>query len=62
MLTFREFYQICEGKKPDTPPHAVPGTYNRDSEGTISYTLQSYGGPIGKPTKKEVNKLSLIHI
>jgi hypothetical protein len=57
MLTFKEFYQICEGKKPDTPPHAVPGTYKRDSEGTISYTLQSYDGPLGKPTKKEVNKL-----
>ena len=57
MLTFREFYQICEGKKSDTPPHAVPGTYKRDSEGTISYTLRSYDGPIGKPTKKEVDKL-----
>lgn len=57
MLTFREFYQICEGKKPDTPPHAVPGTYKRDNEGTISYTLQRYEGPLGKPTKKEVNKL-----
>jgi chromosome segregation ATPase len=57
MLTFREFYQICEGKKPDTPPHAVPGTYKRDSEGTISYTLQSYDGPLGKPKKKEIDKL-----
>lgn len=57
MLTFREFYNICEGKKPSTPPHAVPGTYKRDSEGTISYTLQRYDGPLGKPTKKEVNKL-----
>ena len=57
MLTFREFYQICEGKKPDTPPHAVPGTYKRDNEGTISYTLQRYDGPQGKPTKKEVDKL-----
>ena len=57
MLTFREFYQICEGKKPDTPPHAVPGTYKRDDDGTISYTLQRYEGPIGKPTKKEVDKL-----
>ena len=57
MLTFREFYQICEGKKPDTPPHAVPGTYKRDSEGNISYTLQSYDGPLGKPKKKEINKL-----
>ena len=57
MLTFKEFYQICEGKKPDTPPHAVPGTYKRDDDGTISYTLQSYEGPPGKPTKKEVDKL-----
>ena len=57
MLTFREFYQICEGKKPDTPPHAVPGTYKRDDDGTISYTLQRYEGPLGKPTKKEVDKL-----
>ena len=57
MLTFREFYQICEGKKPDTPPHAVPGTYKRDADGTQTYTLQSYEGPLGKPTKKEVDKL-----
>ncbi len=57
MLKFREFYQICEGKKPDTPPHAVPGTYNRDSEGTISYTLQRYDGPQGKPKKKEIDRL-----
>jgi hypothetical protein len=47
MLTFREFYQICEGKKPDTPPHAVPGTVNRDSSGTLTYTLQRYDGPKG---------------
>lgn len=57
MLTFREFYQICEGKKPDTPPHAVPGTYKRDDDGTQTYTLQRYEGPLGKPTKKEVDKL-----
>ena len=57
MLTFREFYQICEGKKPDTPPHAVPGTYKRDADGTQTYTLQRYEGPLGKPTKKEVQKL-----
>ena len=57
MLTFREFYQICEGKKPDTPPHAVPGTYKRDADGTQTYTLQRYEGPMGKPTKKEVDKL-----
>jgi hypothetical protein len=57
MLTFKEFYQICEGKKPDTPPHAVPGTYKKDDDGTISYTLQSYDGPLGKPKQKEINKL-----
>jgi hypothetical protein len=57
MLTFKEFYQICEGKKPDTPPHAVPGTYKRDDDGTISYTLQKYDGPLGKPKKKEIDKL-----
>lgn len=57
MLTFREFYQICEGKKPDTPPHAVPGTYNRSDSGVQTYTLQRYEGPEGKPTKKEVKKL-----
>ena len=57
MLTFREFYEICEGKKPDTPPHAVPGTYKRSDTGVQTYTLQRYEGPEGKPTKKEVNKL-----
>lgn len=56
MLTFREFYEICEGKKPDTPPHAVKGTVNRDSSGTLTYTLQSYDGPRGKPSKKEIKK------
>jgi len=57
MLTFREFYQICEGKKPDTPPHAVPGTYKRSDSGVQTYTLQKYDGPEGKPTKKEIKKL-----
>lgn len=56
MLTFREFYEICEGKKPDTPPHAVPGTVNRDSSGTLTYTLQSYDGPKGKASNKEIAK------
>jgi hypothetical protein len=56
MLTFREFYEICEGKKPDTPPHAVSGTVNRDSSGTLTYTLQSYEGPKRKATKKEIKK------
>jgi hypothetical protein len=57
MLTFREFYQICEGKKPNTPPHAVPGTFVRHSDGSSSYTLAPYEGSSGKPTKKEVKKL-----
>jgi hypothetical protein len=57
MLTFREFYEICEGKRPDTPPHAVPGTYKRDADGTQTYTLQRYEGPSGKPKKKEIEKL-----
>lgn len=57
MLTFREFYEICEAKRPDTPPHAVPGTYKRSDTGVQTYTLQRYEGPQGKPTKKEVNKL-----
>jgi len=56
MLTFREFYKICEGKKPETPPHAVSGTVNRDASGTLTYTLQRYEGPLGKPTKKEIKK------
>jgi len=57
MLTFREFYEICEAKRPDTPPQAVPGTYKRSDTGVQTYTLQRYEGPEGKPTKKEVNKL-----
>ena len=59
MLTFREFYEICEGKKPDTPPHAVPGTYHRSDSGVQTYTLQKYEGPEGKPKKKEIEKLVL---
>ena len=63
MLTFREFYQICEGKKPNTPPHAVPGTFQAHKDpqtGEVthrSYTLQPYEGPLGKPKKKEIQKL-----
>ncbi len=56
MLTFREFYQICEGKKPSMPPHAVPGTY-QETDGVKTYTLQRYEGPQGKPKKKEIEKL-----
>ena len=53
MLTFREFYEICEGKKSGTPPHAVPGSYS-EKDGVKTYTLQSYDGPDGPPTKNEV--------
>jgi hypothetical protein len=57
MLTFREFYGICEGKKPGIPPHAVPGTY-KDEDGVKSYTLQRTSAPVGQtPSKKEVKKL-----
>lgn len=56
MLTFKEFYEICEGKKPNTPPHAVPGTY-KEVDGVKSYTLQSHSGSAGKPKKKEIEKL-----
>jgi len=56
MLTFREFCEICEGKKPEDPQYAVPGTANRDSSGTLTYTLQSYDGPKRKATKKEIKK------
>jgi hypothetical protein len=59
MLTFREFYEICEGKKPGIPPHAVPGTYS-EVDGVRTYTLQSATAPVGqKPTKKEIKKLVL---
>lgn len=57
MLTFREFYEICEAKRPDTPHHAVKGTVNRDESGTLTYTLKSYKGPSGPATKKEIDKL-----
>jgi hypothetical protein len=57
MLTFREFYEICEAKRPDTPPHAVKGTVNRDDTGTLTYTLKPHKGPSGKATKKEIDKL-----
>ena len=62
MLTFREFYEICEGKN-SKPPHAVPGTFQAHKDpqtGEVThrtYTLQRYEGPLGKPTKKEVDKL-----
>lgn len=57
MLTFREFCEICEGKTPDAPPHAVKGTASRDKSGTLTYTLKPYKGPSGPATKKEIDKL-----
>ena len=44
MLSFREFYQICEGKKSNLPPNAIPGSYKEHPDGTKTYTL-----PIPKP-------------
>lgn len=59
MLTFKEFYEICEGKKSGTPPHAVPGSYS-EVDGVQRYTLQSTDAPVGKkPSKKEIKKLVL---
>lgn len=58
MLTFKEFYGICEGKKPGTPPHAVPGSYS-EVGGVIRYTLAPNKETSGTPTKKEIKKLVL---
>ena len=66
MLTFKEFYQICEGKKPSTPPHAVPGTFqtHRDPQtGQVthtSYTLEpGPSGKLKKPKPEDIKKLVL---
>jgi hypothetical protein len=56
MLTYREFYEICEGKKSTDPPHAVPGSVKDLGDGARTYTLQSYTGPSGPPSKKEIEK------
>ena len=56
MLTYREFYEICEGKKPTDPPHAVPGSVRDLGDGARTYTLQSYNGPSRPPTAKEIKK------
>ena len=49
MLTFRDFIDICEGKK--SPPGAVKGTF-KQTDGVKTYTLAPYEGPSG-PLKSE---------
>jgi histidinol dehydrogenase len=57
MITFRDFTNICEGKKSALPPNAVPGTY-QEKDGVKSYTLAPYEGP-SKPigSAKKVKKI-----
>jgi hypothetical protein len=58
MLTFREFYGICEGKKPNAHPYAVPGTY-QEKDGVKTYTLKRDDVPKREPIKsaKKITKM-----
>ena len=58
MLTFREFYGICEGKKSNEPPYAVPGTY-QEKDGVKTYTLKRDDKPKKAPIKsaKKITKM-----
>ena len=58
MLTFREFYSICEGKKSNDPPYAVPGTY-QEKDGVKTYTLKRDEEPKKAPIKsaKKITKM-----
>jgi hypothetical protein len=58
MLTFREFYGICEGKKPNAHPYAVPGTY-QEKDGVKTYTLKRDDAPKREPIKsaKKITKM-----
>jgi len=58
MLTFREFYGICEGKKPNAHPYAVPGTY-QEKDGVKTYTLKRDDEPKREPIKsaKKITKM-----
>jgi hypothetical protein len=58
MLTFREFYAICEGKKPNDHPYAVPGTY-QEKDGVKTYTLKRDDEPKKAPIKsaKKITKM-----
>jgi hypothetical protein len=58
MLTFREFYTICEGKKPNDHPYAVPGTY-QEKDGVKTYTLKRDDAPKREPIKsaKKITKM-----
>lgn len=58
MLTFREFCTICEGKKSNDPPYAVPGTY-QEKDGVKTYTLKRDDKPKKTPIKsaKKITKM-----
>jgi hypothetical protein len=58
MLTFREFYGICEGKKSNEPPYAVLGTY-QEKDGVKTYTLKRDDKPKKTPIKsaKKITKM-----
>jgi hypothetical protein len=58
MLTFREFYGICEGKKPNDHPYAVPDTY-QEKDGVKTYTLKRDDAPKREPIKsaKKITKM-----
>jgi hypothetical protein len=58
MLTFREFYTICEGKKSNDPSYAVPGTY-QEKDGVKTYTLKRDDKPKKAPIKsaKKITKM-----
>jgi hypothetical protein len=58
MLTFREFCTICEGKKSNDPPYAVPGTY-QEKDGVKTYTLKRDDKPKKTPIKsaKKIAKM-----
>jgi len=56
--TFEEFIDIVEGKKDkNTPPGAVPGTYEEHPDGSKSYTLKP-----AKPLKKPLSKKEIFNL
>ena len=58
MLTFKEFYSICEGKKTKDLPYVVPGTY-QEKDGVKTYTLKRDDGQKREPIKsaKKISKM-----
>jgi len=56
--TFEEFIDIVEGKKDkNTPPGAVPGTYEERPDGSKSYILKPT-----KPLKKPLSKKDIFNL